>query len=95
VLHPEAATKCARDAIVQMVLKYLQEKDAPFANYMMSLRFLANAFRWEATRSVLIPFLKDISLAVREHFKSDKKDVRLACATLIFKYHWALRYLTF
>jgi len=90
VLHPEAATFFASTDTFPILLNFLAtETDTPYANQMMALRFLANSFRWEATRTIVIASFDEVLSVVQPIFTSSnwsQKNVRVALYTILLNY---------
>ena len=59
-MHPEASKYYASTGMINMILSNLSEKQALYANVLMSLRFLVNTFKYLSFRQNLLQFLPKV-----------------------------------
>ena len=83
VTHPEGAKKCVQNNLLDRVISMLSDNSAPFANHLMSLRTIANSFRFTASRNEIHKNLSKVRGAFRGYVEVMNFRLSLLCYNII------------
>lgn len=88
--HPSSSIEFTKSdmgsAQVSIMLRFLSEKNAPNAVYMLALRCLCNYFKNQSSNHVAIYRRAAVFDAISPYLYSADKNTRMACITLILNY---------